>query len=112
MSNKTISLIFGALLLANSSNCLSEELSLKTALIEAAKNSPQIQKSQAAYDEAGWKKVEAYSGFLPSVSSSATYFTNAQYVFTNLVFQGQPVSFPGIVPTSTISLNAQLPIFD
>lgn len=89
-----------------------ESLSLQDALGTASQNSPEIQRSAAARDEAHWKRVENYSLFLPSVNAGATHLLDKKYVFTDIEFGGAPASIPGIVPTTTYGLNAEWSLFD
>jgi outer membrane protein TolC len=89
-----------------------EDLSLEGAVEAALRQSPNVQKSEAAAESASWKVTETYSGFLPSLSASSTYLTNKKYLFTDIDFGGAPTSVPAIVPTSNFYLMAQLPLFD
>lgn len=89
-----------------------QDLNLRTALSEADQNSPQIQKSRSSWNETSWKRVETYSGFLPTVTAQANYLTDHRYLYTDLVFGGAPASVPAIIPTSNFVLTAQLPLFD
>lgn len=99
-----------ALLLPTSS--FGQALNLRTALDEADQSSPQIQKSKSAWEETSWKRVETYSGFLPTVTAQANYLTDHKYLYTDLIFGGAPASVPAIIPTSNFVLTAQLPLFD
>jgi outer membrane protein TolC len=91
-----------------------QTLTLQTAKDEAAKDSPDLLRSKSVVKEAGWKKVETYNGFLPSVTAQANYLTSKKYVFTNVKIGDSPtaVAIPGIVPTSILTLQASLPLFD
>jgi outer membrane protein TolC len=88
------------------------DLTLKQALQEAYTGSPRIQKSRSVYAESSWKRVETYSGFLPSITASSSYLTAHRYVLTDISFGGSPTSVPGVIPTSNFVLQAQLPLFD
>ena len=89
-------------------------LSLSDALQTAEKNSPRVQRAASVKVESGWHKVESYSGYLPTISGSINYLPGHKYVLTDIALPGSPVevSIPGIVPTTTYSLNAQLGLFD
>ncbi len=98
-------------------NCqvvLAKDLSLATAVEEAFASSPRIQKAHSFYSEASWKRVESYSGFLPTLNASANYLTNKKYVFLDIALPPSPntISIPQVVPTSSLLITAQLPIFD
>lgn len=89
-------------------------LSVADAVSEALHNSPKLQKAQSAYEEAQWKRVETYNGFLPSISLSANRLIDKQYLMTDVQLAGSPapVSIPQIVPSTIMTLSGQLPLFD
>jgi len=89
-----------------------ENLTLKDALSEALSASPQAQQADSRYKHATWEKRGALKGFLPQVSASANYITSQHYLYTDIDFGGAPVSVPQIIPTSNLTLQAQLPLFD
>ncbi len=91
-----------------------DDLNLNQALNEALGESPKIQKSKSQSEEAAWKRIESYSGFLPSVSANATHLTETKYMLTNITLGNSPTAtvVPQIIPASIISLGAQLPLFD
>jgi outer membrane protein TolC len=89
-----------------------ETVKLSILISEALHDSPTVQKSQAAYDEAHWKKVETYQGFLPHLDGSVNYITNKRYMLVDINFGGGPVSVPQILPTTIYTLTATLPLFD
>ncbi len=95
-----------------STNCLAQSVDLKTVLSETRSQSPLIQKSQAAYDEASWKKTETFQGFLPSLTGAVNYITNKRYMLVDVNLGGAPVSIAQVVPTTNYTLTAQLPLFD
>ncbi|MBC7465092.1 MAG: TolC family protein [Bdellovibrio sp.] len=95
---------------ASASN--SGAISLTEAVSEARRQSPKLQRSGSMAEEASWKKVEAYSGFLPSVNLSTTYLTSYRYALTDITLGGSPVSVPQVVPTSNVAITATLPLFD
>lgn len=89
----------------------SPALNLQTALDEALRSSPQVQKAKSAYEESSWKKVESFSTYLPSISFEADYLTLHRYAFLD-VNLGVPVSVPQVIPTSTLALNGRWTFFD
>lgn len=91
-----------------------QSLTLDDAKSEGMKDSPELTRAKSAYEEASWRKVETYSGFLPTVTASGNYLAQKKYVFTNVKIGNSPdaVAIPGIVPTSSLSILAQIPIFD
>jgi outer membrane protein TolC len=92
----------------------SEELTLQQAVGEAMHDSPRVQKSRSQLEENSWKRVEAYSGFLPTISLSGSYLTDKDYMLTDFQFPGSPrvVSIPQILPTSLATLSLQWSLFD
>ncbi len=89
-----------------------ETANVQKIVAEAMSQSLQLQKSEAAYDEAGWKKAESLQGFLPSLSGSVNYLTNKKYLLVDINLGGFPASIAQVVPTTLYSLNASLPLFD
>jgi outer membrane protein TolC len=102
------------LIIAASALCQAQSLSLTEAYQEALTHSPQLQKAKSVHEEASWKRVESYSGYLPTLGASATYLTDKRYLLTDVLLPGSPtaITIPGIVPTSNFMLTAQLPLFD
>lgn len=100
--------------LAFTATAQAASLSLAEAVGEALHNSPKLQKAQSAHEEAQWKRVESYGGFLPSVSLSANRLIDKEYLLTDVKLAGSPapVAIPQIVPSTIVSLNGQLPLFD
>jgi outer membrane protein TolC len=89
-----------------------QALSLQQALDMAGKNSPEVQRAEAAQEEAHWRKVESYSTYMPTINAQADHLLDKKYVFLDLNFLGNPVSFPNIMPTTTYSLEAEWSLFD
>ncbi|MDR3607529.1 MAG: TolC family protein [Oligoflexia bacterium] len=88
-------------------------LNLDQALDEAFKNSPVVQTSQAAANEAHWQRLAAMGqGFLPKVSVNLGHYFTENYQFTQIALGGSVLAFPGIYPTTQLSLSASIPIFD
>jgi outer membrane protein TolC len=88
------------------------QLDLKQALATARGQSPEIQKAESVKEEARWRKLESYSGFLPRVQASGNYLLDYKYMFTDIAFNGTPVTIPNIVPTSILDLKAQWGLWD
>lgn len=93
-------------------NAAQAQLKLDEAVKEASANSLVIQRSKAGYEEAQWKKAEAYSGFLPSVTASVNYLTDKKYMVLDTAIGGNPVSVPQVIPTTLYTLKASMPLFD
>jgi outer membrane protein TolC len=118
--------VFAASLLAASS-CLAEEapdlsahastlhgtLTLEEAVQEARQHSPDVLGARAAADQFRWKKYEALGGgFFPRLDIKGNYYTNKKFEYLNIDFEGNPVVFPSIYPTTSTSLDLTIPIFD
>jgi outer membrane protein TolC len=92
----------------------SNPLSLRDAIDEAFQNSPRLQQQESALEEAQWKKTESLAGFLPHISASANHLLDKKYAYldVSLTGSGPPLSFPQVIPTTTYTLDAALPLFD
>jgi outer membrane protein TolC len=89
-----------------------QTLTLDQALKETRSDSLQIQKAESSYEEAKWRKMGAYSGYLPSLTGSVNYLTDKKYMFLDVNLGGGPLSIPQVVPTTLYTLKATLPVFD
>ena len=88
-------------------------LTLDGAIGEALKNSPEIQGSEAAVNQSSWKHFQAVGqGFLPKISAGYNHYFSETFQQTMINFNGNLMSFPGAFPTSALTVNASLPIFD
>ncbi|CAN5666382.1 TolC family protein [soil metagenome] len=87
-------------------------LTLDQAISRGLENSPKLQIAASQASEARSKTSEAFAGHLPTVAAGATYLTSKNYLLTDVVFGGNPVTIPQIIPTSNFTLTATLPIFD
>lgn len=89
------------------------ELSLTDALKVAEDNSPQIKKAEAAKDEAKWKKVEAFSIFLPKVTAGGSHLMGERFMFEDVTMPGLG-SFPFTLPSpyTVWSARAEWMFFD
>ncbi len=91
----------------------SEKLTLHVAVKQALQESSTLKKAQALYEQAGWKKAEAFgSGFLPRMGFSAQHFFKKKYVFSTMNFSGMNMSFPGMYPRDQFSVDFTMPIFN
>lgn len=89
-----------------------ESVDLKTVLNEATGQSLVIQKAKSAYDEASWKKVEAYQGFLPTLTGAVNYLTDKKYMLVDVNLGGGPASIAQVIPTTLYTVTANVPLFD
>ncbi|HEY5038624.1 MAG TPA: TolC family protein, partial [bacterium] len=100
----------------SSPSTVSANLTLEQAIQDAQAHSPYYHKALDMEHEAGWGQLEAWSdGFFPHVHAKAQYFLpDPQYGTLNVQFGGapQPITFPGIYPEKTLSLDADIDIFD
>jgi outer membrane protein TolC len=87
-------------------------LDLDQAVSEGKDHSPDVQKAEAAYEEASWRKTESLSGFLPQVNASAEHYLREKYLILNVNFPTGATAFPSIFPTTIASLNVSVPLFD
>lgn len=102
-----------ALFTACAAQAAPSQLSLADSLSEATANSPSLQKSQAAAEEAEWARVETWSGFLPKLQLTAGHVFDYKLQYNDVSIGGGPLSsIPLIFPTSQLSLQANLPLFD
>lgn len=95
-----------------SKNSLAENLTLSEAVQETSRNSLQIQKAESVFAEYQWKKKEAYSGFLPSLSGSLNYLLDKKYMLLDTTVGGGPITIPQVVPTTQYTLRASWSLFD
>lgn len=89
-----------------------ESVDLRHLIGEALSESPTIEKSQASFDEAHWKKIESYQGFLPRLDGGLNYLTDKRYMLVDVNLGGAPASIAQVVPTTLYTLTATLPLFD
>jgi outer membrane protein TolC len=94
------------------SSAAAQALTLNQALEESQKSSLQVQKAESSYEEAKWRKLGAYSGFLPTLSLSANYLTSKKYMLVDIDFGGNTTSIPQIIPSAIYTLKASYPLFD
>lgn len=89
-----------------------ESVDLKTVIREASTDSLSVQKAHDYLDEASWKKNEAFAGFLPTLVGQVNYMADKRYMLVDVDLGGNKITIPQIIPTSTYSLTASLPLFD
>ena len=87
-------------------------VTLDEAIATGLGHSPKLQIAESQAKEQHSKKLEAYSGFLPTVAAGATYLTSKNYLLTDVNLGGNPMTIPQIIPTSNFTLTATLPLFD
>ena len=115
---KTLSFVCLLILSAHSEFVFADQdaslrvLAPEAAIHAAYENSPLAQKVEAQKEEASWKKVEGLSVFLPTLDFTANHFFEKKYQYLDLVFAGNPISFPQIFPSSSASLDAKWTLFD
>ena len=91
-----------------------QSLSLSQAVHDALASAPQIKAAESQTESARWKKVETFSGHMPTVALSGTYLTNKKYMIADVSLPGVPVPIesPQVIPTSLWAANVQFPLFD
>lgn len=91
-----------------------QALTLHDAVSEALNTSPALQRSQSVSTEAKWKRVESYSGFLPTLSANATYLFDKKYALTNVRLGNSTTDtiVPQIVPNGQLTLTSSYPLFE
>lgn len=87
-------------------------ITLQQAIETGFGNSPKLLMASSLAREQRSRKIEAYSGFLPTVNAGATYLAAKNYLLTDVTLGGGVITIPQIVPTSNFSLTASMPLFD
>jgi len=87
-------------------------LSLETAIAEAQAHNPDIAKAEAASREASWRRLEAISGYLPSVGMVAGDILTTKYTMMGIHFGPQTLEMPAAAPAETIEFGANWVFFD
>ncbi|MEZ4845580.1 MAG: TolC family protein [Bdellovibrionota bacterium] len=83
-------------------------MQLKTAVDEALKYSPVVQRSKANMEDAQWRKAESYNGLLPTLTGDINYLLAKKYV----QFDAGSVTINQVLPSSQFILTGNLPVFD
>lgn len=78
----------------------------------ALEKSPIVQRARAMKDEARWKKIETYNGFLPTISMSAQHLLSKEYQYVDMNLGSGSSTVAQIIPSNMWSLNASLPLFE
>ena len=86
----------------------SQEIQIQTAINEALKYSPVVQRSKANMEDAQWRKAESYNGLLPTVTGDINYLLAKKYV----QFDAGSVTINQVLPSSQFILTGNLPVFD
>ncbi|MGZ3772130.1 MAG: TolC family protein [Bdellovibrio sp.] len=87
-------------------------LRLHEAVNEVLSNSPQLQKTKSQFNEAHWKKIESFAGFLPSLRADVSYLLDKRFMIFDVNLAGNQFSIPQILPTTNYILTAQWSLFD
>lgn len=91
----------------------STELSLSDSLKVAEGSSPQVRKADAIKDEAKWKKVEAFSIFLPKVNVLGSHLMDNKFMTEQISLGGGPPATIELIQPYTIwSARADWVFFD
>lgn len=88
------------------------QMDLSQAVQTALSNSPKVQKSASSLEESSWRRVEAFSTFLPTVTAGVNYLTDHRYMLTDINFGGGPIIVPQILPTTLYTVQATYGLFD
>jgi outer membrane protein TolC len=73
-------------------------------------HSPEFQIAHSSAEEAGYKRAEAFSGLLPTVSASGQHLLDKKYMLIDV--PGFPTSIPTIIPTTIYTLGFTWTLFD
>lgn len=92
----------------------SADLTLTDSLKTAEDSSPQVKKAEAMKDEAKWKKVEAFSIFLPKVNVTGLHLMDNKFMVEQLALApNQPTTSIALIQPYTIwSARADWIFFD
>ena len=89
-----------------------QNLELKQVLSEVSGGSLVLQKSEAAVNEQSYRRIEAASAFLPTLTGSVNYLTYKRYMLLDVNLGGGTSVIPQVVPTSQYTLSARWNVFD
>jgi len=109
MRNISFLILSLALTSVLSSTAQARPISLSDVVQTGLGSSLTLDKVRSQSEEASWKKVESYSGFLPSISAGMTYIFSQNYMTFTLPGFGD---VPQIIPANNYQLNAAIPLFD
>ncbi|WP_413575865.1 TolC family protein [Bdellovibrio sp. HCB290] len=111
MKNIKLAITLSTMLLA-STVVHAETLTLTDSLNIANGSSPQVKKAEAAKDEAGWKKVEAYSVFMPRVTLGGSHLLDEKFMLQRVTLGGPPTTIEMIQPYTIWTARAEWLVFD
>jgi outer membrane protein TolC len=98
-----------ALLMAASAQAQTVTLSQALEKIGVA---PKVERAKSAAEEASWKKVESYSGFLPKLDFTASYLLDKKYMLVDINLGSGPASIQQVIPTTNFALGGSWLLFD
>ena len=106
-------LAIGSLYFA-SENLHAANLTISDAVHQGLVNSSVIKAAESQVDAAQWRKLDAFSGFMPTLAINGNYLAEKKYVLTDVSLPGasSSITFPQVIPSSMWTANAQIPIFD
>ena len=88
------------------------ELTLDEAIREAEQGSPDVKLAIDSAEEADWKRVEALSGFLPTLSANGYHYFHQKVQTFNINFAGTEGVFPFVTPLTQFTIDANITVFD
>jgi Outer membrane protein len=100
-----------AMVLQSTFATASQTLSLQQVL-DKSDNAPKVEKAKSVSEEAAWKRVETYSGFLPTLQATGSYLLDHKYAVTPVNLGGQDLEVPQVIPTTQYGLGMQWLLFD
>lgn len=98
-----------ALLMA--ANAQAQSVTLPQAL-EKIGVAPKVERAKSVAEEASWKKVESYSGFLPKLDFTASYLLDKKYMLVDINLGSGPASIQQVIPTTNFALGGSWLLFD
>ncbi|WP_413585309.1 TolC family protein [Bdellovibrio sp. HCB274] len=111
MKNIKFAITLSTMLLASIA-VRAETLTLSDSLNIANGSSPQVKKAEAAKDEASWKKVEAYSVFMPRVTVGGSHLLDEKFMLQRVTLGGPPTTIEMIQPYTIWTARAEWMFFD
>lgn len=101
----------GALVMAAQSQAQTQVISLDQALQKIG-TAPKVERARSQAEEASWKKVESYSGFLPKLDFTASYLLDKKYMLIDVNLGAGPASIQQVIPTTNFALGGSWLLFD
>lgn len=87
-------------------------ISLSDAVSQAESRNPELSRLDAETEKASWAKTEALSAYIPHLSAGYDHYFAAKYLQEGIVFNGQPIVFPGAYPQDNLTIDASWTFFD